>query len=207
MSTPTPVLPRTVYFEDPSGYWQRTRWLTGLFYGLVMGFFWSVSGASTDSLVRRVLGGLLVTVLAGSFFGVTWTACMRRSSRKLVNRLYDLDPSVVSPVPSSYAAYLPCSHYISERAAHGGVLYAGPSGLFFQPHKRYQSATSPTITIPPSVTLSLTTLPLKSWRRVFIPRPQPGIRAAWAKSEAIFIAPHPDTVIAGLRSVLASHAA
>jgi hypothetical protein len=204
----TPLLPRTAYFEDPSGYWGRARWVTGLCFGAGMGFFWSLTPGSSDSLLVRLLGGLLVAVLSGSFFGVTWTAWMRRSSRRLVNRLFDLDSSVVAPTPSfAYTAYLPCNHYISERLAHGGVLYAGPNGLLFQPHRRYRSAATPTLTIPATVSLSLTALPLRSWRRHLIPKPLQGIRAAWDGNEATFVAPRPGTVIAALRTALTPHAA
>jgi hypothetical protein len=205
----TPLLPLTAHLEALVGYLHRLRWFAGLFYGSCMALFFFVTLQSSQGLVAAVTEALVGGAVGGLFFSYLWTAWIRRGQRKLFIRLHGLDPTIVPQVSATdFNRYLICNQYLSEHRAYGGILFVGPKGVLFQPHRQSQPRSLPAVSIPAAgLTIEPITIQIASWRRYVIARPLEGFRLSWGTESAVFLAPQVPTVIQGLRSALPQHAA
>jgi hypothetical protein len=205
----TPLLPLSAYLDDQTGYWRRARRSAGLWFGAAMGAaaLLALLLLSPMSAPMAVVTAIGLGTLAGLGFGFSWAAGMRKDIGRIIAKLHRLDREILPVVPESgYSVYLPCSHQVSEWMSHGGVLFAGPAGLLFQPHRLLQSATLPAIVIPRrGLALELTHIELTSWRRHLVGRPE-ALRATWDGHSATFVVPRAGATLEALREALGPEA-
>jgi hypothetical protein len=85
----------------------------------------------------RALFSIGAGVGCGIAFGKNFPNRFRKKMSSIVDQLYDGDTNIdVPPPPEKELRYpLPCSWKRNENFSVGGVLYIGPLGLFFAPHK------------------------------------------------------------------------
>jgi hypothetical protein len=79
-------------------------------------------------------GTVVVGTLAGLGFGFGWTAWMRVTIRRFLERLHAGDPSVVPAPPAGATERVLCNFMLSERFAVGGHLYLSDVDWTFVPH-------------------------------------------------------------------------
>jgi len=193
------LVPREVYDSDDTGYRQRIGLFTGLFFGLTMAL-------ACFFLVPSIIGfgwRALLSILAGVFSGVAFGTCFPRRFRKrmasVIDRLYAGDPEIDTPPPPERELRyrLPCSWKRSENFSVGGVLYIGPLGLFFVPHKMNLPRDRSAFEMGPNknLKLSLTTPELTGLSKLLVPRPTPRLQVVWPDGNAQFIIPAPNQVL------------
>jgi hypothetical protein len=70
-------------------------------------------------------------------FGRSFPKRFRKKMSSFIDRLYVGDATIDTPPPTGkdLRYRLPCSWKRSENFSVGGVLYIGPEGLLFVPHK------------------------------------------------------------------------
>jgi hypothetical protein len=117
----------------------------------------------------------------------------------IVDRLYKGDPVIdVPPPPEKELRYrLLCTWKRSENFSVGGVLYVGPLGLFFVPHKLNLPGDRSAFEMGPNknLRLSLTTPELTGLSKMLVPRPTPRLQVVWPDGNAQFIIPAPNQVL------------
>src|ERR1700719_1486448 len=179
---------REGYDIADSGYSQRLGFRTGVFFGLCMGiacFFlmFSVLGFGWRSLLSVCVGAL-----CGIAFGRNFPKRFRKKMSSIIDRLYAGDTDIdVPPPPERELLYrLPCSWKRSENFSVGGVLYIGPLGLFFVPHKMNLPRDRSAFEMGPNknLKLSLTTPELTGLSKLLVPRPTPRLQVVWPDGNA-----------------------
>lgn len=127
--------------------------------------------------VWRVLLSICAGVLSGIAFGWSFPRRFRKKMSSIIDRIYAGDTDIiVPPPPEKELRYrLPCSWKRSEKFSVGGVLYIGPLGLLFVPHKMNLPRDRSMFEMGPnkSLKLSLTTRPLNRFLKLLVPRPTP----------------------------------
>jgi hypothetical protein len=208
--TLTAMLPLSAYTDDTSGMWQRARRVMSFALGLGAAVVYVIAAWNTGAplIVTVILSGIF-GLLTGTGFGWIWTALMRKFFRWFVRRVYRLDPKTVAPPPGGrYVSYAPCSLRVSTYLSYGGVLYAGPDGLLFQPHRLLQPDSIKPVRIPARpLVLDCVVPPLTRLQSILIPRPIEFLHAKWDTGEASFFIPQPSNVIPKLQAALAVDAA
>lgn len=198
------LAPRAAYDEARPGYWLR--------FGLLAGFLCAAFKVLFDLLGilgrREPLPEALGTgVVGGVVFGVLFTWWTRRGVRKTVDRIYSDDPKLVEPPPPGreYLHRLPCA-MVSGRATIGGVLYLGPRGAVFQPHRRNLRRHRASVFLEPVEALRArpvenarpsAALPLSSTA-------PHALELSAGETAARFMVPMPETTLAVLESRIAS---
>jgi hypothetical protein len=193
------LVPREAYDTDDTGYRHRLGLVSGAFFGLGM-------GCACFFLVPPTIGsGLraLFSIFTGLFCAVAFGKAFPRNYRKrlssIIDRLYAGDPDIdVPPPPERDLRYrLPCSWKRSRNFAVGGVLYVGPLGLLFVPHKLNPSRDRSPFEIGPtkSLSLSLKAQELRGIFKLLVPRPSPLLQIIWREGSAQFLVPSPNQVL------------
>jgi len=189
-------LPRDVYDVDETGYWARTRIVTGVFFGVCMSVAMYFILSNTPNLLHPPTPGrlLLMGILSGLFFGVALTEFLRLRARQLVDRLYAADLRLVVPPPAEdiFSYQLPCTR-IAGHVGVGGILYLGNLEFMFSPHKlNPPSATALRIGPVDAIEVRLAeALPQRNWlQRILVPRPQPYLEIEWGAARACFLVPN-----------------
>jgi hypothetical protein len=131
------LTPQEVYDIDDTGYRGRLGLVTGAFFGFSMGIACSFLTPSIIGLGWRVLPSISAGVFCGIGFGRRFPKGFRKKMSSMIDRLYagDTELDVVPPPEKELRYRLPCSWKRSENFSVGGVLYIGPLGLLFVPHK------------------------------------------------------------------------
>jgi|ERR1700733_987161 len=193
------LVPREVYDANDSGYRTRLGWATGMFFGLGMGIACLFLTPSNIGLGCRVLLSISAGVLSGIAFGGIFPRRFRKKMSSMIDRLYAGDTDITSPPPQEKELRyrLPCSWKRSENFSVGGVLYIGPLGLLFVPHKMNLPRDRSVFEMGPnkSLELSLTTQPLSGFFKLLVPRPTPLLQVIWPEGSAQFIIPAPNQVL------------
>jgi len=195
------LVPRDVYGIgiNDSGYSNRLGLGIGSFFGLGMGvacFFLTPSVLGFGWRALLSIGG---AVLSGIAFGRIFPKRFRKEMSSIVDRLYKGDPVIdVPPPPEKELRYrLLCTWKRSEKFSVGGVLYIGPLGLFFVPHKMNLLRDRSAFEMGPNknLRLSLTTPELTGLSKILVPRPTPRLQVVWPDGNAQFIIPAPNQVL------------
>jgi hypothetical protein len=192
------LIPREVYDLDESGYRQRLGLLTGIFFGFAMGTAFLFLTPSIIGFLWRALLSVCAGALCGIGFGRSFPKRFRKKMSSIIDRLYaggtDID---IPPRPEKELRYrLPCSWKRSENFSVGGVLYIGPLGLLFVPHKMNLPRDRSVFEMGPnkSLKLSLATQALTGLFKLLVPRPTPLLQIIWPEGSAQFIIPAPNQV-------------
>jgi hypothetical protein len=193
------LVSREVYDNDDSGYLGRLGLVTGVFFGLGMGiagFFLTPSVLGFD---WRALLSIGAAVSCGIAFGWSFPKRFSKKMSSIIDRLYRGDSDIdIPPPPEKEVRYrLPCSWKRSENFSIGGVLYVGPLGLFFVPHKMNLPRDRSAFEMGPSknLKLSLTTPELTGLSKLLVPRPTPRLEVVWPDGNAQFVIPAPNQVL------------
>jgi hypothetical protein len=192
------LVPREIYDIDDSGYRQRLGLLTGIFFGLAMGLACLFLTPSTIGFSSRTLLCIGTGLFGGVFFGKTFPRGFRKRMSSIVDRLYAGDPTIDTPPPpgKDLRYRLPCSWKRSQSFTVGGVLYIGPQGLLFVPHKMNLPRDRTFFEMGPSRSLKLSLTPQKAARffELFVPRPPSVLQVIWPDGSAQFVVPPSDRV-------------
>jgi hypothetical protein len=192
------LVPREIYDIDDSGYRQRLGLVTGFFVGLAMGLACLFLTPSIIGFGWRALLSIGTGLFSGVFFGKTFRRGFRKRMSSIVDRLYVGDPTIDTPPPpgKDLRYRLPCSWKRSQSFTVGGVLYIGPQGLLFMPHKMNLPRDRTFFEIGPSRSLEFSLMPQKAagFFKLFVPRPPSVLEIIWPDGSAQFIIPSPDRV-------------
>ena len=196
------LVPREIYESDASGYWKRLRVFSGIGFGIFSGVVFEVSTGILEPIHRSIWShvfiGVLIGVFGGLFFGFFYPRSFRRRMSSVSDAIYLGRPEFdVPPPPGPRWEYrLPCSYLLSDHFAVGGVLYIGPSGLLFMPHKKNLEKHRVPLEMGPidNLHLSLTSPQLNWYFRLLVPHPVPRLNVEWPNGNAIFLIPEPDSV-------------
>jgi hypothetical protein len=193
------LVPRDVYGSDDTGYRQRIGLFTGLFFGLTMGLACFFLVPSIIGFGWRALLSILAGVFCGVAFGKSFPRRFQKRMASVIDRLYAGDPEIDTPPPPERELRyrLPCSWKRSQNFSVGGVLYIGPLGLFFVPHKMNLPRDRSAFEMGPNknLKLSLTAPELTGLSRLLVPRPTPRLQVVWPDGNAQFIIPAPNQVL------------
>ncbi len=189
------LVPREFYDIDESGYWQRSGLTAGLLFGIGMGVTWFFLFPSTMGLGWRALLSILIGLGCGVGFGKHFPRRFRKKWNSMLDRLYagDTEIDVPPPCEKDLRYRLPCSWKRSEHFAVGGVLYIGPHGFLFVPHKKNLQRDRSILEMGPSksLQLSLTTPKLTGVFKLLVPRPPSLLQVVWPEGSAQFLVPVP----------------
>lgn len=192
------LVPKEAYIIDFSGYRERLGWVTGIFFGMSMGIVFFILAPSTVGLSRRASISFGAAVLCGIVFGMVFPRRYRRRISSVIDRLYDGDTKIdVPPPPEKELRYrLPCSWVRSKNFAVGGVLYIGPHGLLFVPHKMNLPGDRSVFEMGPNrrLKLSLTAPESSGLSKLLVPRPMSQLQVNWPEGSAKFVIPSPNQV-------------
>jgi hypothetical protein len=145
----------------------------------------------------RILISICLGALCGAGFGRNFPKRFQRKMSSTIDRLYEGDPSIdVPPSPEKELRYrLPCSWKRSKNFSVGGVLYVGPMGLLFVPHKMNFPRDSSAFEMPnESLRLCLSPQAVSGFFKFLVPRPSPVLEAIWPDGRAQFLVPAPNQV-------------
>jgi hypothetical protein len=197
------LAPRALYDYDEFGITQRLPLVSGLFFGLVMGAFALSSELSgTSSVVWAVGAAVLEGALAGGLFGLLFPRLLGRVAKRMNDRLYEGDPTLVPPPePGMFQYRLPCGWMRTPRHAVGGVLYLGRRGLQFQTHLATPAALRQNVVLEPleAIQLSLVETPVPLAARIWGRKTVLRIDAQAGERSAQFAIPDAPTVLARLQ--------
>lgn len=189
---------REVYDVDESGFRERLGLVTGIFFGLFMGVACFFLTPSIIPFGWRALLNIGAGVASGIGFGRSFPNRFRKKMSLFIDRLYAGDTEIdVPPPPEKELRYrLPCSWTRSGSLTVGGVLYIGPLGLLFVPHKKNLPRDRSTLEMGPnrSLKFSLATPELTGLYKLLVPRPTPRLQVIWPEGTAQFIIPAPNQV-------------
>ncbi len=192
------LIPREVYDVDDSGYRQRLGLITGIVFGLAMGIACLLLTPSIIGFGWRALLSICAGVFSGFAFGKTFPRGFRKKMSSIIDRLYAGDETINTrpPTGKDLRYRLPCSWKRSENFAVGGILYIGPEGLLFVPHKINLPRDRSPFEMGPSkgLQLSLRTQKLAGFFKLFVPHPPSVLQVGWPGGSAQFLVPAPDRV-------------
>jgi hypothetical protein len=192
------LVPRDVYEVDESGYRQRLGLVTGIFFGLAVGLACLFLTPSMIGFGWRVLLSICTGVFSGVAFCKSFPRGLQKKMSSIIGRLYAGDATIDTPPPTGkdLRYRLPCSWKSSENFAVGGVLYIGPEGLLFVPHKMNLPRDRSSFEMGPSkgLKLSLTTQKLAGFFKLFVPHPPSVLQVIWPDGTAQFVIPAPNRV-------------
>lgn len=202
------LAPRAAY-DEPPGYWLRLGVVIGLLYGAFQALFELLEPPEHRS-EPVVLAALVIGAVGGTFFGALWTWFMRRSFRRTVDRVYAGDPKLVPPLPPGrdYLYRLPCG-MLAGRITVGGVLYLGPRGAVFQPHRRNLRRHRAAVFLEPVKALKARLVeyaPPRAVRLLSSAAPH-ALELSAPRATARFLVPWPETTLVLLESRIAALAA
>ena len=192
------LVPRTAYDVDETGYWERMPVVTGLIMAVcctaityaTIGRDWPFR----ESAIRGMAGGFM--------FAVLFPSLLRWFVRGYTSRAYAGKGRFALAAPAGFdVAYrLLCSAIIGDsRAAVGGNLFIGRSGLSFVPFSG-----SP-LTFPmPELKVAAVPAPTNALLRVVIPRPASLLEATGRDVRARFVLPTPSATITKILNALRS---
>src|SRR6202008_3098492 len=128
------LAPRSAYDKDDVGVTERLPLFTGLFFGIPMGLLSFAEHWSDGKTPGTALAYEAVTaVVTGLIFGFLMPGGLGRLARRVNDRLYAGDPSLVRPPPEGFFYRLPCGWMRTPAMAVHGVLYLGRGGMRFDP--------------------------------------------------------------------------
>jgi hypothetical protein len=191
------LVPLAEYDTDATGYWRRSRWVSGLGFGLGVA---TLPLISTDTFrFSPPVVAALTFALGGPAFGILFPAGMRGRVRRFTAALYAGERWIIDPPPAKLMVsyQVPCT-WLSGKASAGGVLYLGRAGLLFMPHKRSRKPWHPTEMGPiAGMKAGLLVPPHRNaMQRLLVPRPLRPIEITWSSGTARFLMPRPaDTVV------------
>jgi hypothetical protein len=192
------LVPREVYDADDSGYRERLGLVTGMFFGLTMGIACFFLIPPIVGLGWRALLSVCTAIFDGIAFGMLFPKRFRKKMSSLTDRLYEGDASIdVPPPPEKELRYrLPCSWKRSRNFSVGGVLYIGPLGLLFVPHKMNLPRDRSAFEMGPTKSLKLlmATQAATGLVKLLVPRPAPLLQVTWPEGSAQFVVPAPNQV-------------
>ena len=121
------LVPREVYDVDDSGYRERLGFVTGIFFGFVMGIACLFLTPATIGFGWRVLLSICAGTFCGIAFGWSFPKLFRKKMSSIIDRLYSGDGTIDTPPPTGkdLRYRFPCSWKRSETFSVGGVLYIG----------------------------------------------------------------------------------
>lgn len=190
------LVPREVYDIDESGYRRRLGRVTGVFFGVAMGIACFILTYSMLGIRRSVLLSICTAAFCGIVFGYIFRKRLQKKMSSMIDRLYSGNPDLeIAPPPEKNLRFrLPSSWKRSDNFSVGGVLYIGPSGLLFVPHKLNLPRDRSIFEMGPikSLELSLTSPALNKAFKLLVPRPTPLLQVAWPDGSAQFLIPAPN---------------
>lgn len=168
------LAPRASYDRDELGVTARLPVVSGIIYGAATGGQ-AFAELRAYSLLFALAYGLIVALLMGAFFGFFFSKGVGWMARRVNDRLYAGDPTLVPAPPGGRYAYrLPCGWMRTPRRAIGGVLYIGQDGVRFDPllNNRRRFREGWVIESLDGVSVERRAVPLPVWMRVW------GVRSA-----------------------------
>ncbi|HEX8692517.1 MAG TPA: hypothetical protein VF746_08870 [Longimicrobium sp.] len=203
------LAPRAAYDEIEPGQWVRLAVLIGVFCGGLMALLTLLEQPVPRS-VPAMVATVVTWLVGGLFFGAAWIWLMRRLLRNLVDRVYAGDPKVAPPPPPGreYLYRLPCA-MLAGRIAVGGVLYLGPQGAVFQPHRRNVRRHRAPVILEPVEALRARRVELAPPRTAgpLLKATPRALELSAGAATARFMVPMPETTLAVLESRIAALAA
>lgn len=178
---------------DETGFWTRLPWVSGGFFGLGIGAFEFVEAAEDPA--HATIMALVVGGVAGLSFGWLFTRLLRRSFRSIKDELYYADARLVTePASDGWLYRVPSTLLKSPRFAVGGVLYLGPSGMLFVPHRRNRPQDQEATLFAPlrDIGLSLVPVPQNALARLLSQRSPMSVRVSWPGGAANLMLPAPE---------------
>ena len=193
------LVPREAYDIDEGGYRQRLRLVTSLFSSLMIGIACLFLMSPAIGFGWRALLGACAGVFCVIVFVKSFRLRFRRRMSSMIDRLYAGDTEIDTPPPpeKDLRYRLPCSWKRGEYVAVGGVLYLGPQGLLFVPHKMNLPRDRSCFEMGPSKSLkfSLTSPQSTRFRRMLVSRPPTQLQVIWSDGSAQFLVPAPSRVL------------
>jgi hypothetical protein len=192
------LVPREAYDVDESGYRERLGMVSGILFGFAMAVVFLLLTPSMVGFGWRVLISIWLGALCGAGFGRHFSKRFQKKMSSTIDRLYEGDPSIdAPPSPEKELRYrLPCSWKRSKNFSVGGVLYVGPMGLLFVPHKMNPPRDSSAFEMPDkSLRLCLSPQAVSGFFKLLVPRPSPVLEAIWPDGRAQFLVPAPNQVL------------
>lgn len=176
-------------------------WFQAFFLALAWHRFF-ISNVFESRIWLACLPKHLPRKLCGVGFGRNLPKRLRKRMSSVVDRLYEGDPVVdIPPPPERELRYrLPCSWKRNKNFSVGGVLYVGPMGLLFVPHKMNLPRDHSVFEMGPNKSLRLCLAPQTVSRlfKVLVPRPSPALEVIWPEGSAQFLVPAPNHVLKSL---------
>jgi hypothetical protein len=192
------LIPREVYDVDETGYRERLGIISGILFGFIMAIFFLLT-TSRGGFGWRVFLSLCLGTLCGVGFGRAFPKRFRKRMSSMVDRLYEGNPVTdIAPSLEEELRYrLPCSWKRSKNFSVGGVLYVGPMGLLFVPHKINLPRDSSAFEMGPNKSLSLRLSPqeVNGLLMLLVPRPSPALEVIWPEGTPQFLVPAPNQVL------------
>ncbi len=197
------LIARDEYSSVEERFWKRGRKLMGLVFGIVMCSTSVIQQTSVLGFGLALSVGLAFGALTGVGFGWIWAWAMRRSSRKIFDRVYEEDSAILGEIPPKerYSSRLPCKMFVTNNVTIGGILYLGRSGARFVPHKRYRGEQPIELESAALVVWAVDWKP-SWWGRTFVAS---GPRVLELRSGDLgyrFALPDPDVVLPRIREAL-----
>jgi hypothetical protein len=181
------------YDVDETGYWRRSRWVSGLFFAVAFAAFVLVIPIPNMRYSPPVTAAISFAI-GGPLFGLFFPAMMRRKVRLITAGLYAGERWIIDPPPANQLVYyqIPCT-WINGKALVGGVLYLGRGGLLFVPHKKNRRPSTPVEMTPIDAVRIARVAPFagNAVQRLLVPRPLEQIEVTWNGVSARFLMPNP----------------
>jgi len=207
-ATAQDVLPLADYHVDETGYWKRIPLVSGSFFGVWMGAYAAIFPLDDSNLLYSRLTRVLIALIGGGlFFGLLFSFLVRGWTLFTLDSLYARKRWIDVPPPAKRRLdfRLLCVLMTGWRSEVGGVMYLGPDGLIFLPHKRNRRKAEMLEMGPLSgVKISTTDAPTRNaLQRILIVHPQPMLEVQWPKGKAKFLVPSVTSTTARLSSLAA----
>jgi len=194
---------RDEYRSIEKSFWKHGRMIIGLLCGSVMCLASIIQQASVLGFGLALSMGIVIGGLTGVGFGWLWSWAMHRSSQKFFDRVYAGDVAVVGNPPGTkrYPSRLPCSVFVTNNVTVGGVLYLGPSGVLFIPHRRYRGE-QPIELGPEGLVVWAVDWKPNWWGKTFVASGPRVLEVGSGEQRYRFAFPNPDVVLPSIREAL-----
>jgi len=151
------LVPRAAYDRDELGVNTRITLFATVFFGLCMMGMILYMDRGDESALGAFGKATLIGSASGCLFGILLVSLLKVSARRLQDRLYAGDASLVqTPSPDQYSYRLPCGWMYSPRQVVSGILYLGARGLRFDAHLNTPAQLRQSIVLEPVEALTLT---------------------------------------------------
>jgi hypothetical protein len=188
------LLPCDAYHSDETGYWKRMPLVAGLFFGVATAISSAIFPLDDSNLLYSRTTRVLISLIGGGIlFGLLFPFLLRSWTFFTSDALYAGKRWIdASPPANRQLDYrFPCTLMTGWRSVVGGVMYLGPDGLIFVPHKRNRRKAQ-LLEMGPlnGVTIGTADPPARNrLQRILIPHPQQVLEVQWPGGTAKFLVP------------------